>query len=121
MQAEIIQMEERLRAAMLASDVAALDALIEDRLLFVVPNGDLYGKADDLEFHRLGETKFTKIEQVDIRIEVYGSTAVVVMLANMAGTFKDQAFEGLSRYTRTWVCADQGWQIVSGSVCSIPD
>jgi hypothetical protein len=32
MQSEILQVEERLRAAMLAGNVAELDALIEDRL-----------------------------------------------------------------------------------------
>jgi ketosteroid isomerase-like protein len=121
MQAEIVQMEERLRAAMLASNVAELDALIDDRLLFVVPNGDLYRKADDLAFHQSGETTFSQIELADIQIELYGETAVVVVLANLAGTFKGDAFAGHSRYTRTWIRSAQGWRIVSGSVCSVAE
>jgi hypothetical protein len=36
---EIVELEARLRAAQLAADVAALDVLIADDLLFVGPDG----------------------------------------------------------------------------------
>jgi hypothetical protein len=38
---EIVELEARLRAAQLAVDVAALDVLIADDLLFVGPDGRL--------------------------------------------------------------------------------
>jgi Domain of unknown function (DUF4440) len=38
--------EHRLRDAMLAGNVAELDALIDDRLLFVGPDGGVYSKAE---------------------------------------------------------------------------
>jgi hypothetical protein len=119
MHAEILHMEERLRVAMLASNVPELDALIDEQLLFVGPDGNLYGKADDLELHRSGETQFTRIELDEMQIQQYENTAVVVVLANMAGSFKGQAFAGYNRYTRTWILSPEGWQIVSGSVCAV--
>ena len=39
--------ERRLQAAQLASDVAALDELLDDRLVSTGPDGALYGKQDD--------------------------------------------------------------------------
>ncbi len=121
MHAEILQMEERLRAAMLTSNVAELDALIDDRLLFVGPDGKLYGKADDLDLHRSGETQFMRLELEDVQIQLYDSTAIAVVLANLSVSFKGQPSEGHSRYVRTWVCGDQGWRIVAGSVCPVAE
>lgn len=118
---EILNVEERLRIAMLTSNVAELDMLIDDRLLFIGPDGSVYSKADDLELHRSGVTQFTHIEWVDVQVEQYESTAVTVVLANLAGTFQGQAFEGYSRYTRTWILGSKGWKIVSGSVCAVAD
>ena len=116
---EIFDIEERLRIAMLTSNVAELDTLINDQLLFVGPDGSVYSKTDDLELHRSGTTQFTCIEFVDVQIEQYESTAVTIVLANLAGKFKGISFGGYSRYTRTWVFGSKGWQVVSGSVCAV--
>ena len=119
MHSDIAQLEERLRTAMLTSDVSELDALIDDRLCFIGPDGGLYGKADDLELYRSGTQQITYIGIEDLLIEQHGSTAITVVLANLAGTLNGQAFEGRFRYTRTWVRGELDWKIVSGSVCGI--
>lgn len=122
MHAEIRHVEERLRTAMLASNIGELDALIDDRLLFIGPDGGVYRKADDLDLHRSGEEQMTRVDIEDMQIELHGSTAITVVVANMAGVFKGDAFAGRSRYIRTWVRHyDAGWRIVAGSVCAVPD
>ena len=45
---DIVVAEARLRAAQLAADVSALDALIASNLLFTGPDGQLGTKAEDL-------------------------------------------------------------------------
>ena len=120
MHTEIRQSEEGLRQAMLTSNVAELDALIDDRLMFVGPDGSVYSKSDDLELHRSGAQQMSRAEFADIRIELHGGTAVTTVLANLAGIFKGQAFDGKFRYIRTWVREEHGWCIVAGSVCAIP-
>ena len=60
MDTEIHQAEERLRAAMLTGDVSELDALIDDRLVFIGPDGGAYTKEDDLELHRSGAERVTR-------------------------------------------------------------
>ena len=55
---QIRDCETRLYAAMQASDVAELDALLADDLLFAGPTGELATKAMDLELHRTGSTQF---------------------------------------------------------------
>ena len=120
MNAEIAQLENRLRTAMLTSDIEELDALIDDRLLFVGPDTRLYRKADDLELHRSGVQKITRLDFEDVLIELHGKTAITMVVAYLAGVFKGQGFEGRYRYSRTWVQGDAGWRVVSGSVCLLP-
>jgi hypothetical protein len=120
MHTEIRQMEERLRKAVLSSNVTDLEALIDDRLLFIGPDGGVYRKADDLELHRSGAERLTRYELEEVLVELHGVTAIAVVRANLAGVFKGQAFEGRYRYTRTWVRGKQGWRIVAGSVCALP-
>ena len=53
----VVASEEQLRAAQLGADVAALDRLIADELLFTGPDGQLGTKAQDLESHRSGAVR----------------------------------------------------------------
>ena len=119
MESEIRQLEETLRCAMLHSDVAALDALIDDKLLFVGPDGGIYTKAGDLELHRSGTQCLTHAEWREILVQVHGPTAVSVVTAYLSGVFKGEQFCGLYRYIRTWVHRSDGWRIVGGSVFAI--
>jgi len=48
---EIVGLEARLRAAQLQADVAALDALLAETLLFTGPDGTLGTKQQDLAAH----------------------------------------------------------------------
>ena len=59
----IVELEERLRAAQLGADVAALDRLLADELLFTGPDGNLGAKAQDLESHRSGAVAYSRTSQ----------------------------------------------------------
>jgi ketosteroid isomerase-like protein len=112
----IEQLEQRLRQAMLASDVHALDALVDDRLLFVGPDGALYSKAQDLELHRSGVQRIHRLDFAELAVETHGSFAVATVLADLEGSFDGQRFEGRFRYLRTWAGRGADWKVVAGSV-----
>ena len=112
-------LEEALRRAMLASDVDALDRLIHHRLLFVGPDGGLYHKEDDLERHRSGFQKITRIEFGERVVEAHDDVIVVAVLAELTGTIDGIAFTGTFRYGRTWMRTDEGFRIIAGSVTPV--
>jgi ketosteroid isomerase-like protein len=116
---EIEQAEEELRLAMLQSDISKLDKLIDDDLLFVGPDGNIYSKKDDLDLHRSGEERITRLEIVEQRIHLRPYVATVSVLAVMSGLFKGQAFEGRFRYLRVWNRIHDGWRVVAGSVAAL--
>lgn len=87
-EAQLRACETRLYTAMLTSDVAALDMLIADNLLFVGPTGELATKAMDLELHRSGGTKFHELVPKELEIQVCSDQwAIVAAKVFLSGTY----------------------------------
>lgn len=111
--------ELALRRAQLAGDVSALERLVDDALVFTGPDGAVYGKQDDLEAHRRGLVRITRLEPSEERVQRFGSIAVVSVRMEMSGTFRDVPFAGPFRYTRVWCARPGGWRIVAGHVSAV--
>lgn len=94
--------EERLRLAMLHSDVGALDALLAPDLLFTSHVGQVVGKDDDLAFHRSGMLRLSELSASEQRIVVHGDVAVVGVRVRLTGALGGQPLAETLRYTRVW-------------------
>lgn len=115
---KIIACEERLRTAMLSSNVEVLDELIADDLIFVNHFGQILSKETDIEAHRSGNLKITRIDILDQRIKLLDMLAVTVTRVALTGTF-GTPFEGEFCYTRVWQYRIGKWQIASGHCSSV--
>ena len=111
--------EAALRQAQLSSDVQELERLVDDAIVFTGPNGAVYGKKDDLDAHRRGLIRITRLEPSEERIQRFGHIAVVSVRMEMSGTFEGSAFAGPFRYTRVWRAQGDGWRIVAGHVSAV--
>ena len=118
-EAEIQAAEARLRDAMIASDVRQLDQLIDDRLVFVGPDGRTYGKQDDLELHRSGAAQIQTLQMEEISVECHGKVAASTVLATIAGSMHGSRFEGRFRYLRFWSHSPSGWRILAGTAFAV--
>jgi ketosteroid isomerase-like protein len=114
---QIRESETRLYAAMSASNVAELDALIADDLMFSGPTGELATKAMDLELHRTGGTQFHELVPKALEVRVL-SEDVALASAHifLGGTYLGNTFAGDFRYMRVWRRGETGWQVAGGSV-----
>jgi ketosteroid isomerase-like protein len=119
---EIVALESRLRAAQLAADVAALDALIADELLFTGPDGQLGTKQQDLEAHRSGIVRFRAHEPEELRIRRVGpNVAVAALRTRLEVEVAGALVGGTYRYTRVWAREDGGpWRVAGGHVSEVP-
>ena len=115
----LLECEAALRRAQLSSDVGELDRLLDEELVFTGPDGALYSKADDLDAHRNGMVRITRLEASEERIQRFGDVAIVIVRMDMSGTFRDEAFSGPFRYTRIWCARPEGWRIVAGHVSAV--
>jgi len=112
---QIKQYEERLKQAMLRSDVAALDELLAPDLSFINHLGQLMTKQNDLQAHKSGMLKINQITLSDQKIKVYGDVAVVTVLTHIIGSFAGAASEDNFRFTRVWAkSTSNAWQVIAG-------
>lgn len=114
--------ERRLQAAQLASDVETLTELLDDDVIFTGPDGNLYSKEDDLTGHRSGHQVLNRVEELELRVLVTGSTGVTWFLGSLQGAIGGEPFAARMRYTRTWVHdARAGWKIVAAHAMTVGD
>ncbi|WP_447753149.1 nuclear transport factor 2 family protein [Sphingopyxis fribergensis] len=113
--------EERLRQAMLASDVEALDDLLSDELIFTDHEGRRLSKSDDLAAHRSGALVIETIDRAsDAVIHQMGNVATVCVDVDIAGTYEASAFFGRFAYARVWQFAEGGWKVVLAHCSAVP-
>lgn len=119
MENDLRQAERRLQAAQLAGDVQALDALLDDRLIFTF-GADTFTKADDLELHRTKAQTLSKLEEEQLTVLVEGTTGVTWFLGVLEGSVHGSPFAAKMRYTRTWAHDDSlGWRVVAAHASAV--
>jgi ketosteroid isomerase-like protein len=118
---DIVELEERIRQAQLNADVAELDALISEDLLFTGPNGELGTKAEDLAAHGSGAIRFREHHPEELKIRRIGDdVAVSALRARLAVEVGGRIVRGTYRYTRIWARENGKWQVVGGHVSEVP-
>lgn len=117
MEKQITALEERLRLAMLNSDVATLDELISPKLLFTNHLGMLISKEQDLDAHRSGALEIRSINLSEIRIMPFSDAAIVSAKTEIVGRYAGQEANGTFRFTRVWSSDSGNWQVVAGHSC----
>jgi ketosteroid isomerase-like protein len=118
---QIVDLESRLRSAQLSADVAALEELISDDLLFAGPSGDLATKAQDLGANQSGAIRFRAHVPRELRIRRVGEDVAIASLrTDLAVEVAGALAKGTYRYTRVWAReADGIWRVVGGHVSEL--
>ena len=111
----IIEVEKRLLEAMRKSDVNALNELLHDDLLFVLPSGEVITKQMDLETHSSGNLTFDEITSSIDSIQLIDENAVVTLSSKIKGKMLQQNFEGQFRYIRVWKMFNDTIKVIAGS------
>jgi ketosteroid isomerase-like protein len=113
-EAQIVDAEERLRTAMLNSDVTALDELLAPELIFTNHLGHLLGKENDLAAHRSGMLKVKELKPSEQHVRVAGDVAIVSVRMQLSGTYDGNPANGDFRFTRVWALSPhKTWRVVA--------
>lgn len=105
---QVVNMEERLRLAMMASEVAELDKLLADDLLFTNHLGHSLSKAADLAAHQQHLLAITELQSSERQIRISGTVAVVSVRVKLTGTYHESETHGDFRFTRVWAPGPDG-------------
>jgi len=116
----IKQLEEDLRVAVMKRDTKAYARLTAEDYLFTTHNAMVRTKTQMLEAYNSGDINYESLKFDDIKVRVYGDTAVVTGRSTSKGTDKGQDLSGVFRYTRVYVKRPSGWQLVATQTTRIP-
>ncbi len=116
---QIISHEQRLLTALQNGDIATMEELIHDDLLFHIPNGQVITKDMDLAAYRDGNMMVHAISVKDQVIQVVDDTAIVSVMVTLKGSYMGQPIDGDFRYLRVWKKMGDTWQVIAGSSVQI--
>ena len=100
--------------ALLHNDASALDRIYADELIFTNQYGVVRDKAHWIATARAGEFKFDSYTTEDVRVRIYGETAVVTGRFLAIGEARGSKLKGLPvRYICVYVKRDGHLQLVA--------
>ena len=67
-----------------------------------------------------GALTYKTIEPRDMKVRVFGNTAVITAAAHITAVSNGQAVDNQLRYTDVWVLRDGRWQMVSWQSTRLP-
>lgn len=112
---EVAAHEALLLAAIKTNDVGALDSLLHEDLLFILPGGQTCTKADDLRNYASGNIQLESIIAADRQTSFFDEVAVVSVEISLKGKYLEHSLDGRFRYLRVWKRAEGGLKVIGGS------
>jgi Domain of unknown function (DUF4440) len=107
------ELERQAREASLSNNSEFFDKLIANDFLGIDPKGEITDKPQTLERRRLGKMIFHSITADDIRVRIYGNTAIVTGHTEVRGRHEGRDVAGDYRYTRVYLRKAGSWRVVS--------
>jgi ketosteroid isomerase-like protein len=117
---QIRLLESRRYRAMCEADVATLDELLADSLVYTHSYGGADSKTSYLEGMRSKKWVYREIERPIENIQVYGDCAVVTGQVRIQLLSDGKPKTLNSRFTNVWVKGAKGWQMVAWQSTPLP-
>ncbi|WP_316821584.1 nuclear transport factor 2 family protein [Pedobacter gandavensis] len=111
----ILEQEDKLYTAIKAGNITALDQLLHDDLLFILPGGETITKEIDLDTYRNGALKVKELLPEVEKLHIIDDMAVITLTMKLSGEFNAVPFEANFRYIRFWKKFPDGIKVVGGS------
>jgi ketosteroid isomerase-like protein len=111
-QEELLKLENDFARAVTNNDADAVDGFLADDWIIVDPDGSIIDKPRFLGVIKSGVLSHEVMESADLRVRLYGNTAVVTGLTTTKGKFMGQDFASCERATDIFVKQNDRWQCV---------
>jgi ketosteroid isomerase-like protein len=112
MEEELLKLEEQFAEAIIKNDPEAIERFVTDDWIIINADGGIIDKERFLEVITSGVLTHEMMESDDIRVRVYGDSAVVTALVRTKGKFMGQEFSTHERATDVFVKRDGKWRCV---------
>jgi ketosteroid isomerase-like protein len=100
-------------AAVVKGDIPAVEKGTADDYTFVNSNGQIMDKNQLLSAMKSGDLKLTSDDVSDMKVRIYGNTAVITGKTDVKGTIGGKDASGQDLFTRVMVKKNGAWQTVA--------
>jgi ketosteroid isomerase-like protein len=118
-ESKIKDLENQLVEAIKKSDIAILDQMLHNDLLFLAPNGQLITKAMDIASHQAGQMIVEELILTIEEINIINDNAIAIVVYSTKGTMLGNPIQGQFRYIRMWKQFTDGIKVIGGSCIQI--
>jgi len=109
---QLLRLEKEFAEAVVKNDPEAIARFVADDWIIINADGGIVNKARFLGVVKSHDLTHEMMESDDIRVRVYGDSAVVTTLTRTKGKFMRQDFSTRERSTDFFVKVDGRWQCV---------
>ena len=115
-EAELLQLERDIGEANIKRDKGFFERVEADEFIFTDSGGGITTKAEDVASldKPAGEFKLISYLVDEMKVSIYGKTAVVTGRTTTTSRGKDHEVTNKSRFTDVFVKRDGRWQLVAG-------
>jgi ketosteroid isomerase-like protein len=118
---EIISVAHAWDRAMVANDPDAIGTYMADDWTIIGPDGSVGDKATFLELVRSGKLTHDVMESHDIKVRLYGDTAVVTARGVSGGQYQGEFFQLVERVSCVFVMQQGQWRCVLTHLSQVSD
>ena len=112
MEEELLKVEKGFVDAIAKNDLEAIERFVTDDWIIINADGGIIDRERFLEVINSGTLTHEMMESEDMRVRVYGDSAVVSALTRSKGKFMGQEFTTHERSTDVFVRRDGQWRCV---------
>ena len=112
MEDEILRLEEEFGEAMVRNDTEAIGRLLADGWIIIDADGGIIDRPRFLNAIESGALSHERMDSGDLRVRIYGQTAIATALTTSKGKYVGQEFTTLERATDVFAKVNGRWQCV---------
>jgi len=109
----LMNMEQEISDALVKGDTSFLDKYTADSAVLTNPGGMFLNKAQAIAAFKSGDIKLESSKNDDMKVQVFGKTAIVTYRSTDKGRFMGKDFSGQARWTETFVKMKGKWMLVA--------
>lgn len=118
---QIEALEMQWRQAQVDNNISVISSLLADDYVGISANGTIEDKSQAIAQRKAGTIRITQLDLDDLKVRLYGDTAVVTSKADLQGVNGQSDISGKYRYTRVYNRRLGEWKIVSFEASRIHD
>jgi ketosteroid isomerase-like protein len=109
----VLRLEQQWENALTNSDISALENLYDESLIYTHSNGKVDTRESYLAAIKSGATKYQSMKRDEIKVSVYGHTAVVTCHWDVHILSRGNKTDLNARYLHVYAEQPDGWKLVA--------